>query len=83
MIKSHLLYQLSYGVIIFYFKSDLHRTCDPGAKGAMLYQLSYRVMIWSAKLDFYSVWQIPSLLMPFLYRFQSFSIGRMRFSGHS
>ena len=48
MIKSHLLYQLSYQVKIYqtYLTCDLGgaRTLDPMIKSHLLYQLSYQVI---------------------------------------
>ena len=51
MIKSHLLHQLSYEVILqFFLKSDLggDRTLDPMIKSHLLYQLSYEVITFTA-----------------------------------
>ena len=48
MIKSHLLYQLSYEVVFYpYLLSDLggDRTLDPMIKSHLLYQLSYEVIL--------------------------------------
>ena len=46
MIKSHLLYQLSYEVILLLHLCDLGgaRTLDPMIKSHLLYQLSYEVI---------------------------------------
>ena len=50
MIKSHLLYQLSYQVrmlLLAFLLSDLGgaRTLDPMIKSHLLYQLSYQVIL--------------------------------------
>ena len=49
MIKSHLLYQLSYqvilGMMLFFCDLGGARTLDPMIKSHLLYQLSYQVML--------------------------------------
>jgi LAO/AO transport system kinase len=52
LIKSQLLYQLSYGEY-FLFSTDRLRTCDPPAVGGMLYLLSYGEFR-AAKLEKYT-----------------------------
>ena len=55
MIKSHLLYQLSYQVIMLFFvMSDLGgaRTLDPMIKSHLLYQLSYQVILFRYRYFF-------------------------------
>ena len=57
MIKSHLLYQLSYRVNRFFSLSDLGgvRTLDPMIKSHLLYQLSYQVNLLQSLFPAYGL----------------------------